>query len=97
MGADDEAADYAVSYLRIVAPAPIRVHRTRLAGLFAASADLRTLLLILAAATRSTSFSTSSSSTGLDWGIEGSAAATAVGQTVMGAAFIAALAALGGA
>ena len=92
MGADDEAADYAVSYLRIVAVGlPSAFIALGSQGYFRGVADLRTPFLILAAGNVVNIVLNVFFVYGLDWGIQGSAAATAVGQTAMGAAFIAAL------
>ena len=92
MGADDEAADYAVSYLRIVAfGLPSAFIALGSQGYLRGAADLRTPFLILAAGNAVNIVLNVFFVYGLDWGIEGSAAATAVGQTAMGAAFIAAL------
>ena len=92
MGADDEAADYAVSYLRIVAfGLPSAFIALGSQGYLRGVADLRTPFLILAAGNAVNIVLNVFFVYGLGWGIEGSAAATAVGQTAMGAAFIAAL------
>ena len=92
MGADDEAADYAVSYLRIVAfGLPSAFIALGSQGYLRGVADLRTPFLILAAGNAVNIVLNVVFVYGLDWGIEGSAAATAVGQTAMGAAFVAAL------
>ena len=97
MGADDEAADYAVSYLRIVAIGlPSAFIALGSQGYLRGVADLRTPFLILAAGNAVNIVLNVFFVYGLGWGIEGSAAATAVGQTAMGAAFVAASAALGG-
>jgi putative MATE family efflux protein len=92
MGADDEAADYAVSYLRIVALGlPSAFVALGSQGYLRGVADLRTPFLILAAGNLVNVVLNITFVYGLDWGIEGSAAATAVGQTAMGAAFVVAL------
>jgi putative MATE family efflux protein len=92
MGADDEAAEYAVSYLRIVALGlPSAFVALGSQGYLRGVADLRTPFLILAAGNLVNVVLNITFVYGLDWGIEGSAAATAVGQTAMGAAFVAAL------
>ena len=90
MGADDEAAGYAVvpPDRRVRASAFIALGSQ---GYLRGAADLRTPFLILAAGNAVSIVLNVFFVYGLDWGIEGSAAATAVGQTVMGAAFIAAL------
>jgi putative MATE family efflux protein len=89
MGADGEAADYAVSYLRIVAfGLPSAFVALGAQGYLRGVADLRTPFLILAAGNAVNIVLNVWFVYGLDWGIEGSAAATAVGQTAMGASFV---------
>jgi putative MATE family efflux protein len=92
MGADDEAAEYAVSYLRIVAIGlPSAFIAIGSQGYLRGVADLRTPLVILAAGNAVNIVLNVVFVYGLGWGIEGSAAATAVGQTAMGIAFVVAL------
>jgi putative MATE family efflux protein len=92
MGAHDEAADHAVSYLRIVALGlPSAFIALGSQGYLRGVADLRTPFLILAAGNAVNVVLNVLFVYGLDRGIEGSAAATAVGQTAMGLAFVAAL------
>jgi putative MATE family efflux protein len=89
MGADGEAADYAVSYLRIVAfGLPSAFVALGAQGYLRGVADLRRPLVILAAGNAVNVVLNVLFVYGLDWGIEGSAAATAVGQTAMGVAFL---------
>jgi putative MATE family efflux protein len=89
MGADGEAADLAVSYLRIVAfGLPSAFVALGAQGYLRGVADLRTPFLILAAGNAVNIVLNVLFVYGLDWGIEGSAAATAVGQTAMGASFV---------
>jgi putative MATE family efflux protein len=92
VGADDEAADLAVSYLRIVALGlPWAFVALGSQGYLRGVADLSTPFLILAAGNVVNVVLNVTFVYGLDWGIEGSAGATAVGQTAMGVAFVAAL------
>jgi putative MATE family efflux protein len=89
MGADGEAADYAVSYLRIVVfGLPSAFVALGAQGYLRGVADLRTPLVILAAGNAVNVVLNVLFVYGFDWNIEGSAAATAVGQTAMGAAFL---------
>jgi putative MATE family efflux protein len=89
MGADGEAADYAVSYLRIVAfGLPSAFVALGAQGYLRGVADLRRPLVILAAGNAVNVVLNVLFVYGLDWGIKGSAAATAVGQTAMGVAFL---------
>ena len=89
MGADDEAADYAVSYLRIVALGlPSAFIALGAQGYLRGVADLRTPFLILAGGNAVNIVLNVLFVYGFGWGIEGSAAATAVGQTAMGTAFV---------
>jgi putative MATE family efflux protein len=89
MGSEGEAADYAVSYLRIVALGlPSAFVALGSQGYLRGVADLRTPFLILAAGNAVNIVLNILFVYGFGWGIEGSAAATAVGQTAMGAAFV---------
>jgi putative MATE family efflux protein len=89
MGADGEAADYAVSYLRIVVfGLPSAFVALGAQGYLRGVADLRTPLVILAAGNAVNVVLNVLFVYGFDWNIEGSAAATAVGQTAMGVAFV---------
>jgi putative MATE family efflux protein len=89
MGADGEAADYAVSYLRIVAfGLPSAFVALGAQGYLRGVADLRRPLVILAVGNGVNVVLNVLFVYGFDWGIEGSAAATAVGQTAMGVAFV---------
>ena len=92
MGADGDTADYAVSYLRIVSlglPAVFVTIGSQ--GYLRGVADLRTPVAILAAGNAVNVVLNITFVYGLDWGIEGSATATVIGQTGMGAAFVVAL------
>ena len=92
MGADDEAAKYAVAYMRIVAIGlPSAFVALAAQGYLRGVADLRTPLVVLAAGNAVNAVLNVTFVYGLDWGIEGSAAATAVGQTGMGVAFVVAV------
>lgn len=92
MGAEDEAAGYAVTYMRIVAIGlPSAFLALGAQGYLRGVADLRTPLVVLAAGNAVNAVLNVTFVYGLDWGIEGSAAATAVGQTGMGLAFVAAI------
>ena len=89
MGADGEAADYAATYMRIVSIGlPSAFVALAAQGYLRGVADLRTPLVVLAAGNAVNAVLNVTFVYGLDWGIEGSAAATAVGQTGMGAAFV---------
>jgi putative MATE family efflux protein len=92
MGADGEAAGHAVTYLRIVAfGLPSAFLALGAQGYLRGVADLRTPLLILIGGNVVNAVLNVSFVYGLGWGIAGSAAATLVGQTAMGLAFVAAL------
>ena len=92
MGADGESADFAVTYLRIVALGlPSAFIALGSQGYLRGVADLRTPVVILAAGNAVNVVLNITFVYGLDWGIAGSAAATVVGQTGMGAAFVVAL------
>ena len=92
MGADGEAASHAESYMRIVAIGlPSAFLALGAQGYLRGVADLRTPLVVLAAGNAVNAVLNVTFVYGLGWGIEGSAAATAVGQTGMGAAFVIAL------
>lgn len=92
MGAEDEAAEHAVTYMRIVAIGlPSAFIALGAQGYLRGVADLRTPLLILVGGNVVNAILNVTFVYGLDWGISGSAAATAVGQTAMGAAFVGAL------
>ena len=92
MGADGDAADYAVTYLRIVALGLPSVFVTiGSQGYLRGVADLRTPVAILAAGNAVNAVLNVAFVYGLDWGIAGSASATVIGQTGMGAAFVVAL------
>jgi len=92
MGADGESAAYAESYMRIVAIGlPSAFVALGAQGYLRGVADLRTPLVVLAAGNAVNAVLNVTFVYGLGWGIEGSAAATAVGQTGMGAAFVAAI------
>jgi putative MATE family efflux protein len=89
MGSDGRAAEHAVSYLRIVVLGlPSAFVALGAQGYLRGIADLRTPFLILAAGNAVNIVLNVLFVYGLGWGIEGSAAATAVGQTAMGAAFV---------
>ncbi len=92
MGSEGDAADYAVTYLQIVALGLPSVFVTiGSQGYLRGVADLRTPVVILAAGNAINIVLNLVFVYGLDWGIAGSAAATVVGQTAMGAAFVVAL------
>ena len=92
MGADGDTADYAVTYLRIVSLGLPAVFVTIGAqGYLRGVADLRTPFAILVAGNALNVVLNITFVYGLDWGIEGSAMATVIGQTGMGAAFVVAL------
>jgi putative MATE family efflux protein len=92
MGAEDEAAAYAVDYMRIVSIGlPSAFIALGAQGYLRGVADLRTPLVILAVGNGVNIVLNITFVYGFGWGIEGSAAATAVGQTAMGAAFVLAL------
>ena len=92
MGADGEAAAHAESYMRIVAIGlPSAFLALGAQGYLRGVADLRTPLVVLAAGNAVNAVLNVTFVYGLGWGIEGSAAATAIGQTGMGAAFVLAL------
>ncbi|HUH15092.1 MAG TPA: MATE family efflux transporter [Gaiellaceae bacterium] len=89
MGADGESAAYAESYMRIVAIGlPSAFVALGAQGYLRGVADLRTPLVVLAAGNAVNAVLSVTFVYGFGWGIEGSAAATAVGQTGMGAAFV---------
>ena len=92
MGADGEAAGHAVTYLRIVAfGLPSAFLALGAQGYLRGLADLRTPLLILIGGNVVNAILSVTFVYGFGWGIAGSAAATLVGQTAMGLAFVAAL------
>ena len=92
MGADGESADYASTYMRIVvAGLPWAFVALGAQGYLRGVADLRTPLLIVVGGNVVNAVLNVLFVYGLGWGIEGSAAATVVGQTAMGLAFVGAL------
>ena len=92
MGADGETAGYAVTYMRIAALGLPWVFVTLGAqGYLRGVADLRTPVAILAAGNAVNVVLNITFVYGLGWGIAGSASATVIGQTGMGAAFVVAL------
>ncbi len=89
VGGDGEAADYAVTYLRIAAfgfPAAFLALGGQ--GYLRGIADLRTPLVIVIAGNVANVILEVLFVYGFDWGIAGSAAGTAVAQLGMGAAFV---------
>lgn len=92
MGAEGESAGHAVTYLRIVAfGLPSAFVALGAQGYLRGVADLRTPVLILLGGNAVNAVLNVTFVYGLGWGIVGSAAATVVGQTAMGAAFVVAL------
>ncbi|MGH3137673.1 MAG: MATE family efflux transporter [Gaiellaceae bacterium] len=89
MGGEGEAADYAVTYLRIAAVGfPAAFLALGGQGYLRGVADLRTPLLILIAGNVVNLVLEVLFVYGFNWGIEGSAWGTAIAQLGMGAAFI---------
>jgi putative MATE family efflux protein len=89
MGGEGEAADYAVTYLRIAAIGfPAAFLALGAQGYLRGVADLRTPLIILVAANVANVVLEVLFVYGFDWGIAGSAWGTAIAQLVMGAAFV---------
>ena len=89
MGGEGEAADYAVTYLRIAAIGfPAAFLALGAQGYLRGVADLRTPLVILIAGNIANVFLELLFVYGFDWGIEGSAWGTAIAQLGMGAAFV---------
>ncbi len=89
MGGEGEAADYAVTYLRIAAVGfPAAFLALGGQGYLRGVADLRTPLVILIAGNVANVVLEVLFVYGLNWGIEGSAWGTAIAQLGMGAAFI---------
>jgi putative MATE family efflux protein len=89
VGGEDEAADYAVTYLRIAAigfPAAFLALGGQ--GYLRGIADLRTPLVIVIAGNVANVILEVLFVYGFGWGIEGSAWGTAIAQLGMGAAFI---------
>jgi MATE family, multidrug efflux pump len=89
IGGEGEAADYAVTYLRIAAigfPAAFLALGGQ--GYLRGIADLRTPLVIVIAANVANVILELLFVYGFDWGIAGSAAGTAVAQLGMGTAFV---------
>jgi putative MATE family efflux protein len=90
MGGEGEAADYAVTYLRIAAVGfPAAFLALGAQGYLRGIADLRTPLVVLIAGNVANVALEVLFVYGLDWGIAGSAWGTAVAQLGMGAAFVA--------
>jgi putative MATE family efflux protein len=89
MGGEGRAAEYAVTYMRIVALGlPSAFIAIGAQGYLRGVADLRTPLLILIAGNVVNAILNVTFVYGFGWGIEGSAWATVTGQTAMGAAFV---------
>ena len=89
MGAEDDAADYAVTYLRIAAVGfPAAFLALGAQGYLRGVADLRTPLVILIAGNVANVILELLFVYGFDWGIAGSAWGTAIAQLGMGAAFV---------
>jgi putative MATE family efflux protein len=90
VGVDGQTADYAATYLRIVALGlPSAFIALGGQGYLRGISDLRTPLQIVIAGNLLNVVLEVLFVYGLDWGIEGSAWGTAVAQTVMGALFVA--------
>src|SRR4029453_13341774 len=90
MGGEDQAADYAVQYLRIAAVGfPAAFLALGAQGYLRGIADLRTPLVILIAGNVANVFPELLFVYRFDWGSEGSAWGTAIAQLGMGAAFVA--------
>jgi putative MATE family efflux protein len=92
VGGEGEAADYAVTYLRIAAlgfPAAFLALGGQ--GYLRGAADLRTPLVIVISGNVANVILEVLFVYGFDWGIAGSAAGTALAQLGMGAAFVAAV------
>jgi putative MATE family efflux protein len=89
VGAEGDAAGHAVTYLRIVAwGLPSALLALGAQGYLRGLADLRTPLLVLVAGNVLNAVLNVTFVYGLGWGIAGSASATLVGQSAMGAAFV---------
>jgi putative MATE family efflux protein len=89
MGADGETAGYAVTYMRIAAfGLPWAFVTLGAQGYLRGVADLRTPVAILAAGNAVNAVLNVTFVYGFGWGIAGSASATVIGQTGMGAAFV---------
>jgi putative MATE family efflux protein len=89
MGGEGDAADYAVTYLRIAAIGfPAAFLALGAQGYLRGVADLRTPLVILIAGNVANVFLELLFVYGFDWGIAGSAWGTAIAQLGMGAAFV---------
>jgi putative MATE family efflux protein len=89
MGGEGDAADYAVTYLRIAAVGlPAAFLALGAQGYLRGVADLRTPLQILIAGNVANVFLELLFVYGFDWGIAGSAWGTALAQLGMGAAFV---------
>ncbi len=89
MGGEGQAADYAVTYLRIAAVGfPAAFLALGAQGYLRGVADLRTPLVILIAGNVANVVLELLFVYGFDWGIEGSAWGTAIAQLGMGAAFV---------
>jgi putative MATE family efflux protein len=89
VGGEGQAADYAVTYLRIAAigfPAAFLALGGQ--GYLRGIADLRTPLVIVIAGNVANVILEVLFVYGFDWGVAGSAAGTAVAQLAMGAAFV---------
>jgi putative MATE family efflux protein len=90
MGGEGEAADYAVTYLRIAAVGfPAAFLALGAQGYLRGIADLRTPLVVLIAGNVANVALEVLFVYGFDWGIAGSAWGTAVAQLGMGVAFVA--------
>ena len=92
VGGEGQAADYAVTYLRIAAigfPAAFLALGGQ--GYLRGIADLRTPLVIVIAGNVANVILEVLFVYGFDWGVGGSAAGTAIAQLGMGAAFVAAI------
>ena len=89
MGGEGEAADFAVTYLRIAAIGfPAAFLALGAQGYLRGVADLRTPLVVLIAGNVANVFLELLFVYGFDWGVAGSAWGTAIAQLGMGAAFV---------
>lgn len=89
VGVEGQTADYAVTYLRIVAIGlPSAFVALGVQGFLRGVADLRTPLVVLVAANALNVVLEVLFVYGFGWGIEGSAWGTAIAQSAMGVAFV---------
>ena len=89
MGGEGETADFAVTYIRIVSLGlPSAFLAIGAQGYLRGVADLRTPVVILVAGNVANALLNVTFVYGFGWGIAGSAWATVIGQSSMGAAFV---------